>query len=105
MHVMLHAEPAKRRIWISPFASKDKRLVKFKVILTDTPGSLAKAATCLGEENINLLASEARMIKSGESAQWVVVADVTNCKKEMCDICDLLSACGAAKEATCEEFS
>jgi prephenate dehydratase len=104
MHVMLKADIESREINIVPFMTSEADLVEFKITLADVPGALARCATFLSENKINLVASESRQIQSGEISEWVVVADISNCKSNIRDLCKKLVEDGVAKNSVCRSF-
>lgn len=104
MHVMLKVDIERREICIIPFMTSEADLVEFKITLADVPGALAKCATFLSENNINLVASESRQIQSGEIAEWIVVADISKCKSNIRDLCKQLVNEGFARNSICRSF-
>lgn len=104
MHVMLRIDIEKREINITPFTTAEVDLVEFTITLSDVPGALAKSATFLADQNINLLASESRTIQSGELAEWIVVADISNCKENIRELCKDIAKKGYARNAICRSF-
>jgi AbrB family looped-hinge helix DNA binding protein len=80
MYVLLIADVERKEVRIVPFADPEARLVEFRITFADVPGALAKAAAVLAREGVDLLSSESRTLRRGESAEWVVIADVSNCK-------------------------
>ncbi|NHJ47838.1 MAG: hypothetical protein FK733_08630 [Asgard group archaeon] len=104
MHVMLRADLSRRELVIIPFSTKEADLVEFKITLSDIPGALAKCATFLSENNINLVASESKAIQSGELAEWIVVADISKCKANIREICKKLVDDGFARNSVCRSF-
>ncbi len=83
MYVMVIGDLDKREVRILPFADPEARLVEFRITFTDVPGALAKAAAVLAKEGVDLLSSESRTLRRGESAEWLIIADVSNCKCKM----------------------
>jgi bifunctional DNA-binding transcriptional regulator/antitoxin component of YhaV-PrlF toxin-antitoxin module len=104
MHILLRADLDRREIIIVPFSTAEADLVEFKITLSDTTGALAKCATFLSENNINLVASESKSIQSGEIAEWIVVADISNCKANIRELCKKLVNEGYAKNSICRSF-
>ena len=80
MYVMLIANLDNKEIRITPFADPEAKLVELSITFSDMPGSLAKAASVLANEHIDLLSSESRTLRRGKSAEWVVIADISRCK-------------------------
>jgi len=104
MHVMLKADIDRREIRIIPFTTTEVDLVEFKITLADVPGSLGKCATFLGKHHINMMASESRILQSGEIAEWIIVADISKCKGNIREICKSIVEEGYAKNAICRSF-
>ena len=104
MHVMINADVEKREIRIIPFTTAEVDLVEFKVTLADVPGSLAKCASFFSEHGINLLASESRTLQTGEIAEWIVVADISNCKDNVRGLCKKIVDEGYARDSICRSF-
>jgi len=104
MHVLLRANLDRREIIIVPFSTAEADLVEFKITLSDTSGALAKCATFLSNNNINLVASESKSIQSGEIAEWIVVADISKCNANVRELCKKLVDEGFAKNAICRSF-
>ncbi|MEM3673804.1 MAG: AbrB family transcriptional regulator [Candidatus Bathyarchaeia archaeon] len=80
MYVMLVADMEEKQVRIIPFADPKAKLVEFHLAIPDAPGALAKAASVLAENNVDLLATTSRTLKRGELAEWIVIADVSKCK-------------------------
>ncbi|MHA1244933.1 MAG: hypothetical protein ACTSPT_00045 [Candidatus Heimdallarchaeota archaeon] len=104
MHVMLKADFNARELRIIPFTTAEADIVEFKITLADMPGALAKCATFLSDHKINLMASEARTLQKGELAEWIVVADISECKDNIRDLCKKLVEDGIAKNSICRSF-
>ncbi len=80
MYVMVIADLDKREVRIVPFADPEAKLVEFRLTFADVPGALAKAAAALAKEGVDVLSSESRTLRRGKSAEWIVIADISNCK-------------------------
>jgi prephenate dehydratase len=104
MYVMINADAEKREILISPFADPKAKLAKFRIQMSDVPGSLAKIAKILADAGIDLLASESRTIKRGELAEWHVIADISKRTCEIEELKDKLIEEGGARSVEFEEF-
>ena len=104
MHVMLKVDIDRREIRIVPFTTSEVDLVEFKITLADVPGALGKCATFLGDHKINMMASESRILQSGEIAEWIIVADISKCKANVRNICKRIVEEGYAKNAICRSF-
>lgn len=83
MIVLLVADVGERRITLSPFTDPEARLVEFTITLKDVPGALAKAASVLAGERIDLVFSESRTLRRGELAEWVAIADYSKCLRTL----------------------
>ena len=51
-----------------------------------------------------MMASESRILQSGEIAEWIVVADISKCKENIRDLCQRITNEGYAKNAVCRSF-
>jgi AbrB family looped-hinge helix DNA binding protein len=104
MYVMLVADLDKREVRIVPFADPEAKLVEFRVSFADIPGALAKAADALAKQGVDLLSSESRTLRRGESAEWIVIADVSRCKCKLKELEQKVVEAGAAKEVKSRSF-
>ena len=104
MYVMLIADLDEREVRIVPFADPEAKLIEFCIRFADVPGALAKAADALAKLEVDLLSSESRTLRRGESAEWIVVADVSKCKYELEEIEQKLVEEGAAKEVKSRSY-
>lgn len=104
MHVMLIAHLDKKEVQIVPFADPKAKLIEFRVTFADVPGALAKAADILAKQGVDLLSSESRTLRRGQSAEWVIVADVSKCKCELQKLEQKVVEEGAAKEVNMRSF-
>lgn len=83
MRVLLIADIEEKKIMINPFADPEAKLVEFRISLSDVPGALAKAASILANNGVDLLFSESRTLKRGEYAEWIAIADCSKCSKTL----------------------
>jgi len=104
MYVILVADLDKREIRIVPFADPEAKLVEFRITFGDVPGALAKAAEAMASQGVDLLSSESRTLRRGESAEWIVVADVSKCKCKLKELEPKIIEAGAAKEVKFSNF-
>ncbi|MHA1556499.1 MAG: hypothetical protein ACTSPM_06130 [Candidatus Heimdallarchaeota archaeon] len=104
MHVLLKTDLERREIRIVPFTTAEVDLVEFTITLADMPGALGKCATFLGEHKINMMASESRILQSGEIAEWIIVADISKCEANIRDLCKRIVDEGYAKNSICRSF-
>ena len=85
-YVMLIVDLENKEVRLSPFADPDAQLVEFHFILADTPGALAQVAAILAETKIDLLSASSRILKRGDSAEWTVITDISQCKYPLDEI-------------------
>jgi prephenate dehydratase len=104
MYVMLVADLDKREVRIVPFASPEAKLVELRVTFADIPGALAKVADALARQGVDLLSSESRTLQRGESAEWIVIADVSKCKCKLKELEQKIVEEGAAKGVKSKSF-
>jgi prephenate dehydratase len=105
MYVMLIADLDKKEIRIAPFADPEAKLVEINITFSDNPGALAKAASILAEQEVDLLSSESRTLRRGKSAEWVAVADVSRCKCSLEELKQKIMAEGTAKEIKLQSYT
>jgi AbrB family looped-hinge helix DNA binding protein len=104
MYVILIADLDKKEVRIVPFADPEAQLIEFRLTFADVPGVLAKAATVLAREGVDLLSSESRTLRRGESAEWFVIADVSKCKCKLQELERKVIEDGAAKTVKSRSF-
>src|SRR3989338_1478691 len=51
-----------------------------EILLSDTPGSLAKILDVLTTHNADILMSTSKTIERGKMAEWVAILDISECK-------------------------
>jgi AbrB family looped-hinge helix DNA binding protein len=104
MYVMLIADLDKKEIRIAPFADPEAKLVELSITLSDVPGALAKSASILADEGVDLLSSESRTLRRGKSAEWVVVADISRCKCKLKELEQRIAADGTAEKVNFRSY-
>lgn len=104
MYVILIADLDEKHVRIIPFADPEAKLVEFCITFPDVPGALAKAAAVLAREGVDLLSSESRTLRRGESAEWVIIADVSRCKCKLEEFEQKFVEEGAAEKAVFRSF-
>ena len=101
---MLVADLDRKEIRIVPFADPEAKLFELRVTFADIPGALARAATVLAKEGVDLLSTESRTLRRGESAEWVAIIDVSNCKLGSNELKRKLIEDGAATDVSLQQF-
>jgi AbrB family looped-hinge helix DNA binding protein len=104
VYVMLVADLDKKEIRIVPFADPEAKLVEIHITFADVPGALARVATILAKEGVDLLSTESRSLRRGESAEWVAIVDISKCKVESDELKRKLMEDGAATEVSLRGF-
>ena len=104
MYVILIADLDKKEVRIIPFADPEAELVEFRITFADVPGALAKAADALAKQGVDLLSSESRTLRRGESAEWIVIADVSKCKCKLEELERKIVKENIAKEVKIRSF-
>lgn len=104
MYVMLIAHLDKKEVRIVPFADPEAKLIEFRITFSDVPGALAKAADVLARQGVDLLSSESRTLRRGQSAEWVIIADVSRCECKLEKLEHKVIEEGAAKEVKVRSF-
>jgi len=103
MYVMLIANLDKKEVRVVPFADPEAKLIEFRITFADVPGALAKAADVLAKQAVDLLSSESRTLRRGESAEWSIIADVSKCKCKLEELKRKIVE-GTAKEVKLRSF-
>lgn len=104
MYVMLIADLDNKEIRIVPFADPEAQLVEFRITFRDVPGALARAAAVLAEQGVDLLSTESRTLRRGESAEWLAIADVSKSRCELEELKERILREGAAREVEFRSF-
>jgi len=104
MYVMLIADLDNKEVRIVPFADPEAQLVEFRIKFQDVPGALARAAAVLAEQGVDLLSTESRTLRRGESAEWFAIADVSKSKCKLEELKEKILREGAAKEVELRSF-
>jgi len=104
MYVMLIADLDNKEVRIVPFADPEARLVEFRITFKDVPGALARAAAVLAEQEVDLLSTESRTLRRGESAEWFAVADVSKSKSKPEELREKILREGAARDVELRSF-
>ena len=56
------------------------KTAEIRILMNDSPGSLAKIVDKLAEEGVDILMSQSKTIERGELAEYHAIADISNCK-------------------------
>lgn len=70
----LVADAESKTITITPMGLNVKNPYKFKIIMEDTPGSLAKIAQTFGNLGISLVYGQAMTLIKNKTALWTLIA-------------------------------
>ncbi len=97
MSFLLIAEPKTKEIRVLPFADHGAKLSELRVRLRDEPGALANVAGILASKGVDLLWSQSRTLRRGESAEWHAIMDVSKCALDPEELRALLEREGRAK--------
>ncbi|TRO54046.1 AbrB family transcriptional regulator [Candidatus Bathyarchaeota archaeon] len=105
MYVMLIADLDKKEIRIAPFADPEAKLVEVNITFSDAPGALAKAASILANQGVDLLSSESRTLRRGKSAEWIAIADISRCKCTLNELEEKIITKGPAEKVQFRSYS
>ncbi|MEM0268697.1 MAG: ACT domain-containing protein [Candidatus Korarchaeum sp.] len=86
MKFIIIANTLRKEIKIIPIVELRANVYRLRIVMLDRPGVLARAASLLADENVDLLMTESRTIRRGELAEWVVMADLSNCKLDVSEL-------------------
>jgi AbrB family looped-hinge helix DNA binding protein len=104
MYLLLVADSEHNEVRLTPFIDSGVKLARIIVGLKDAPGALARIAGILAEMGVDLLFSESRTIRRGEEAEWIAVADLTNCNLDLDTVREKLLADGRAISVRIEVY-
>lgn len=68
--VILGFDSTRRAITIEP--AHEKKLLRIEILLADSPGSLAQAASVLAKLGVDLVSTQSHSSRRGEAAVWRV---------------------------------
>ena len=73
--LMLVSDSETKEIRITPVGiTRDEKPIKFRITMTDEPGSLAKIATIFGDHGISLMYGESVILEKSKTAIWTVIS-------------------------------
>ena len=72
---MLVSDSETKEIRITPVGiTKDEKPIKFRITMSDEPGSLAKIASTFGDLGISLMYGESVIVEKSKTAIWTVIS-------------------------------
>ena len=73
--LMLVSDSETKEIRITPVGiTKDEKPIKFKITMSDDPGSLARIASIFGDLGISLMYGESVIVEKSKTAIWTVIS-------------------------------
>ncbi|MHA1914369.1 MAG: hypothetical protein ACW986_08725 [Promethearchaeota archaeon] len=73
--LMLVSDSETKEIRITPVGiTKEEKPIKFRITMSDEPGSLAKIATIFGDLGISLMYGESVIVEKSKIAIWTVIS-------------------------------
>ncbi|MGC9019668.1 MAG: ACT domain-containing protein [Candidatus Methanodesulfokora sp.] len=104
MKLMIAANSSRKEIRIIPIVGTQAKVNKLRVLMLDKPGVLAKVATILADNNVDLLLTESRTVRRGELAEWVIIADLVGCKLSVPELVEEIKKLDFVKEVEVSEI-
>lgn len=104
MKMLIIADIDRKEIRIVPLADAYSNVYQLKILIDDKPGALAEVASLLAEANIDLLMTESRTIRRGESAEWNIIADFTGCEINIDDFINKLKNLNIVRDVNIKEL-
>lgn len=104
MKLMIAANSSRKEIRIIPIVGTQAKVSKLRVLMLDKPGVLAKVATILADNNVDLLLTESRTVRRGELAEWVIIADLAGCKLSVPELVEEIKKLDFVKEVEVSEI-
>lgn len=78
-NIEAYLDKENERIILFPIEKKTKKIT---FLFGDRPGALAKVASILAKNNVDLVYTSSRSLKRKKEAQWEVIADLSGAKLE-----------------------
>jgi len=73
--LMLVSDSETKEIRITPVGiTKEEKPIKFRITMSDEPGSLAKIASTFGDLGISLMYGESVIVEKSKTAIWTVIS-------------------------------
>ena len=73
--LMLVSDSETKEIRITPVGiTKEERPIKFRITMSDEPGSLAQIASTFGDLGISLMYGESVIVEKSKTAIWTVIS-------------------------------
>lgn len=73
--LMMVADTEMKEIKIYPVGlDKDQKPIKLKIVMSDSPGALAKIAETFGSLGISLMYGESAILEKNKTALWTVIS-------------------------------
>ncbi len=82
MHVVLIADTSKREIIISPVVFPGTKLYEVYIEINDVPGALAEVTDSMAKFGVDLIATHCTTVRRGETAECLLIADMSKSKIE-----------------------
>ncbi len=82
--LLLVSDMEKSQVRMIPL-SKEKTAA-LRLLIKDTPGSLARIASMLAEKHVNIITSESRTLVKGKLAEWNLIVDTSECGGDVKEI-------------------
>ncbi|MCD6244204.1 MAG: AbrB family transcriptional regulator [Thermoproteota archaeon] len=104
MKFLMITDTERREIRMIPLVELQAKVYKLRIIMIDTPGVLARIASLLANEKVDLLITESRTIRRGETAEWVIIADLSQCKLSISDLISRIKGVDLVKKVEITEI-
>ncbi len=86
MNLVLIADIDKKEIVVSPLPARALSLYEFSIELKDVPGALAKVSNKLAELGVDQLTTQCTIVKRGELAECIIIADISGSTRSLEEI-------------------
>ncbi len=86
MNLVLIADIDKKEIVVSPLPARVLSLYEFYIELKDVPGALARVSNKLAELGVDQLTTQCTIVKRGELAECIIIADISGSTKSLEEI-------------------
>ena len=76
-NVLISLDSKTNTLSINPIYGQENYLIQMEIKFGDKPGSLAKIATLLAKNKIDLIMTESKSYERGSKARWDIIADIS----------------------------
>ncbi|EMR74090.1 looped-hinge helix DNA binding domain, AbrB family [Thermoplasmatales archaeon SCGC AB-539-N05] len=104
-NVLVSLNQETNTITINPIYTENNYLIKMKIKFGDKPGSLAKIATLLAKNKVDLIMTESKSYERGSKARWDIIADISKSNLSIQEIKNELINTGLVEDTSIQQIA